>query len=167
MINLKEACQHCELGDGSLYTKLQRKIPEAMLARYHRWVFEYGKEESVLALREWIIQESEFQTIATETVRSLSSKSAKPSSRQVPRFGNQRTFFGEAESDRNSKKIPCADCGKNHGVWICPEFKRRRVPDRWKISKQNQLCYRCLAQGHCRDLLLFLNVTYNVSLLLR
>ena len=95
MINLKEACQHCELGDGSHYTKLQRKIPEAMLARYHRWVFEYGKEESVLALREWIIQESEFQTIATETVRSLSSKSAKPSSRQVPRFGNQRTFLAK------------------------------------------------------------------------
>ena len=69
MINLQEASQHYELGDGSLYTKLQRKIPEAMLARYHRWVFEYNKEESVLALREWIIQESEFQTIATETVR--------------------------------------------------------------------------------------------------
>ena len=36
MINLKEAGQQYELGDGSLYTKLQRKIPEAMLARYHR-----------------------------------------------------------------------------------------------------------------------------------
>ena len=56
MINLKEAGQHQELGDGSLYTKLQGKMPESMLARYHRWVFEYNKEESVLALREWIMQ---------------------------------------------------------------------------------------------------------------
>ena len=33
MINLQEAKQHQELGFGSLYAKLQRKIPEAMLAR--------------------------------------------------------------------------------------------------------------------------------------
>ena len=51
MINLQEAGQHYELGDGSLYTKLQRKIPEAMLALYHRWIFENNKEESVIALR--------------------------------------------------------------------------------------------------------------------
>ena len=89
MINLQEASQHYELGDGSLYTKLQCKIPEAMLARYHRWVFEYNKEESVLALREWIIQELEFQTIATETDRGLSGKSTKPPSCPAPRYGNQ------------------------------------------------------------------------------
>ena len=39
IINLKEADQQYELGDGSLYTKLQRKLPESMLARYHRWDF--------------------------------------------------------------------------------------------------------------------------------
>ena len=36
----------------------------------------------------------------------------------------------------------------NHGIWNCPEFNRRRVADRWKVAKQNQLCYRCLAQGY-------------------
>ncbi|MCG8034838.1 MAG: DUF1759 domain-containing protein, partial [Candidatus Thiodiazotropha taylori] len=148
MINLQEAGQQHELGVGSLYAKLQRKIPEAMLARYNRWVFEYGKEESVIALREWIIQESEFQTMATEAVRGLSGKSAKPPSRPAPRPGNQRTFFGEAEPGRNSKKMPCVDCGRNHGVWTCPDFKRRKVADRWNIAKQNELCYRCLGQGH-------------------
>ena len=74
MINLQEAGQHHELGFGSLYAKLQRKIPEAMLARYHRWVFECNKEESVLSLREWILQESEFQTIATEAVRGCQER---------------------------------------------------------------------------------------------
>lgn len=39
MINLQEAGQQHELGVGSLYAKLQRKIPEAMLARYNRWVY--------------------------------------------------------------------------------------------------------------------------------
>ena len=61
MISLQEAGQHHELGVGSLFAKLQRKIPEAMLARYNRWVLEYtDKEESVVSLREWILQESEF-----------------------------------------------------------------------------------------------------------
>ena len=40
IINLKDANQTQELGDGSLYAKLQRKLPEVMLARYHRWIFE-------------------------------------------------------------------------------------------------------------------------------
>ena len=32
IINLKETNQHHELGNGSLYTKLQRKLPQSMLA---------------------------------------------------------------------------------------------------------------------------------------
>ena len=130
MINLQEAGQHHELGFGSPYAKLQRKIPEAMLARYHRLVFEYNKEELVLSLWEWIPQESEFQTIAREAVRGLSGKATKPQYRSIPRQGNQRTFFGEADSVRNSKKMPCLDCVKNHGIWNCQEFNRRKVADR-------------------------------------
>ena len=44
IINLKEADQTQELGDGSLNTKLQRKLPEPMLARYHRRIFENCKQ---------------------------------------------------------------------------------------------------------------------------
>ena len=119
-----------------------------MLARYHRWVFKYNKEESVLSLREWILQESDFQMIATEAVRGLSGKATKPPYHSTPRQGHQRTFFGEADSVRNSKKIPCLDCGKKYGIWNCPEFNRRKVADRWNFAKHNQLCFRCLAQGH-------------------
>ena len=74
MINLQEAGHHHELGDGSLYNKLQRKIPEAMLARYQRWLFEHNKEESVVSLRTWILQEAEFQTVASEKVRGVTGK---------------------------------------------------------------------------------------------
>ena len=47
IINVQEARQDHKLRDGSLYTKLQRKLAEPMLARYHRWVFETGATESV------------------------------------------------------------------------------------------------------------------------
>ena len=148
MINLQEAGQHHELAVGSLYAKLQRKIQEAMLARYHHWVFEYKKEESVLSLRKWILQESEFKTIASEANRGLAGEATKPPYRQTPRQGNQRTFFGEADSVPNSKKMPCLDCRKDHGIWSCPKYNCREVADRWSFAKHNQLCFRCLAQGH-------------------
>ena len=148
MINLQEAGQHYELGDGSLYNKLQRKIPQAMLAHYHRWIFENNKEESVLALRSWIMQEAEFQTIASETVRGLTGKFADASNLPAARYGNQRTFFGETKGGRKSQKIFCLECRKQHGIWNCQEFIRRSVADRWNVAKRLQLCYRCLAQGH-------------------
>ena len=51
IINLQEAGQDHELGDGLLYTKLQRKLSKPMLAQYYRWVFETGATESVSALQ--------------------------------------------------------------------------------------------------------------------
>ena len=78
IINLRESRQYHELGTGSLYVKLQRKLPEMMLARYHRWIFENNHLESVETLRDWIVQEAEFQTVATETIKGIyNSKSEK------------------------------------------------------------------------------------------
>ena len=54
--------------------KLQRKLSESMLTRYHRWVFESNMSEVFVTLRKWVIQEAEFQTIAVETVHGLKGK---------------------------------------------------------------------------------------------
>ena len=90
MVNLQKAGQCHELGAGSLYTKLQRNLPESMLVRYHRWIFENGQTESVLSLLSWIIQESEFQTIASETVRGFNGDNEySQTTRPVPRYRNQ------------------------------------------------------------------------------
>ena len=148
MINLRETGQHHELGDGSLYTRLQRKLPQAMLARYHRWIFEYSKEESVIALRTWILQEAEFQTIASETVNGQMGSFTEPTSQPAARYSNQQTFFGEKSASRKPLSIHCPECGKQHGVWNCREFIRRKLANRWNVAKRLQLCYRCLAQGH-------------------
>ena len=72
IVNLKEADRSEELSDGLLYIKLQKKIPAKMLANYHRWIFEKQKKESVETLREWVIQEAEFQTRALEAAHGLS-----------------------------------------------------------------------------------------------
>ena len=39
-----------------------------MLAQYHRWFFEHEKQQLVEILRQWVIQESEFQIVLAETL---------------------------------------------------------------------------------------------------
>lgn len=92
IVNLKEANRLEELQDGLLYMKLQKKLPATMLSAYHRWIFENSKRESVEILREWAIQESEFQIRALETIQGMTSE--KPENRFTQR--NQRTFFGRS-----------------------------------------------------------------------
>ena len=148
MINLKEAGQDYELRDGSLYTKLQRKLPETMLTQYHRWIFENQKDESVMTLRTWVLQEAEFRTIASETVHGFAGRMANNApARPVPRYGSQLTFFGETK-DQRMTKFNCRECGKQHGIWSCRIFAKRNVRDRWNIARRLQLCYRCLGEDH-------------------
>ena len=76
VISLQEAGKHNELRDSFLYITLQRKLPQSMLASYHRWVFDNNISESVITLKTWLVQESEVQTIANETIHGFTCPSA-------------------------------------------------------------------------------------------
>ena len=112
-----------------------------MLTRYHRWVYENFKIESVETLREWVMQ-SQFYTIANETVRGLIKGDWRPASQR-----KINTFFAEPSiSDRKQRQCPV--CSKQHGVWNCDVYRKMTVPSRWETAKQLKLCYRCLNPGH-------------------
>ena len=139
VMKLKDACQNDELGNGSLYSKLQQKLSESMLARYHRWIFESGKVESVLALKTWVFQESEFQTIASETTYGLTGdtgniRPTKPA--PAATWNSQRTFFGEMIKCNNTERVYCAVCGEHHTVLNCRKFVKMSVPMRWNTIKR-------------------------------
>ena len=144
VVNVKEAGRHDELGNGSLYLSLCKKLTEGMLAQYHRWIYENGRWQSVETLREFIIQESEFQTVASETIRGLSKRGNKKD--------NGLTFFGNTkQSSGNQRKVgflPCKVCSGHHGVWRCKKFKAMSLPERWAAAKSLKLCYRCLGGDH-------------------
>ena len=151
LINLKEAGQDHELGNGSLYTKLQRKLSESMLARYHRWVCENNVAESVVALRQWVVKEAEFQTIASETMHGVTGEDDNQQAVQSSTTnGNPpaRTFFGESVSDSEAAKMPCQYCGGPHMIWRCNTFAKKPSSERWDVAKRSRLCYRCLGDGH-------------------
>jgi len=67
-VNLKDANRHEELGKETLYVTLCRKLNESTLAQYQWWVFENYHWESVETLKEFVVQEAEFQTVASETI---------------------------------------------------------------------------------------------------
>lgn len=74
VLNMKEANRADDLGDGSLYLRLYKKMPVAMLARYHRWIAKNHATESVEILKDWLNQEAVYHTIAHETISGLNSK---------------------------------------------------------------------------------------------
>ena len=67
VVNLTNAKQEAELGNGSLYITLQRKFNKNLLAKYKQWICDSGTREDVNALKEFIDRESEFMTAASET----------------------------------------------------------------------------------------------------
>ena len=68
VINLQEAKRDEELGNGTFYRKLQRKLPERLLTQYQRWIFENKVTEGVKSLRRFVVQEAEFQVTAAEVL---------------------------------------------------------------------------------------------------
>ena len=94
IINLNEVGEHQDLEDGYLYIQLQRKLPQSLLARYNRWLFENNVIESVVALQTWVLQESHFQTIASETINGLTGLTSNTHLTQsTPNVVGERTFF--------------------------------------------------------------------------
>ena len=146
VIGLHEAGKHTEIGNGFLYITLQKKLPQSMLTSYHRWVYENNILESVITLKTWVVQESEFQTIANETIHGFTYPSVDiQTKRHTSKYDELRTFFGETGAILSlQKQILCRLCGANHCIWQCQKYLRKSVPGRWNFANQFLLCYRCL-----------------------
>ena len=112
-------------------------------------MFETSITESVAAFRKRVIQEAEFQTIASETMHGLTGKADNQQpAESLPRNRNQRTFVGESKNDRSTEKMPCLVCEGQHAIWRCRKFAQKSPTERWIIAKRSQLFCRCLGDGH-------------------
>eukprot|EP00795_Rhopilema_esculentum_P005739 gene5739-10996_t len=163
VVNLLESGRHDELGNGSLYIKLLKKLPETLLTQYNRWIFENRRRECVETLKMWVIQESEFYTVARETVHGVSSERRNSRSRNLA--GEKKTtFFGATEEltqvnrfqvgrsgvtgGKYGKQRLCKVCNGRHGVWACDAFRNMDIRQRWNVAKHFKLCFRCLGDDH-------------------
>ena len=98
MVNLKDANRYKELGKGTLYVSLCRKLNESTLGQYQRWVFENGRWELVETLKQFVIQEAEFQTVASETIRGINAANKVIEQRQ------RKILLRECAETRSTKK---------------------------------------------------------------
>ena len=129
---MRESCQYHELGRGSFYVKLQRKLPEMMLGSYHRLIFENNHLESLETLRDWLVQEAEFQKIAAEKIKGIMNKKMKH---------NNGSFF----SDQNTSSFRrCKICNEKYGIWSCDVFQRMDINNKWNAVKKEKLYFCCL-----------------------
>ena len=162
VVTLLESGRHDELGNGSLYVKLLKKLPETLLTQYNRWIFENRRRECVETLKTWVIQEAEFYTVARETVHGVSSDRRSSGSRGFA--GEKKTFFGATEDRQQvnhfqlgksgvtlgkyGKQRLCKVCNGRHGVWACDAFRNMDIQQRWNMAKQFKLCFQCLGDDH-------------------
>ena len=109
VVNLKEANRHDELGKGTLCISLCKKLNEGMLAQYNGWIFKNHRWESVEALKEVVLQEAELQTVASETIRGVTS-----SNRNIIQdvIGARRQSLGMLRN-RKFRNIAPAKCAKD------------------------------------------------------
>ena len=119
IVNLQQAQMNNELGSGALYIKLQRKLSENLLTNYHRWVVDNKRKESVLTLREFVLREAEFLSVASETIHGIVTR------RPEKVVDRQRTFYGQNQKETLSPR--CLLCYKNHMFLKCPEFERMNI----------------------------------------
>ena len=125
--------------NSSLYTISLEKIPEEMLSQYYRWLGERGKPETLEVFKDWILDETDYRVKAAEAIKGL-----KPSKKRF------ETHLGMVKHEDQSKvRAICRFCiTEGHEIRKCEKFKALHTDDRWKIAKDQALCFRCLFNTH-------------------
>ena len=125
--------------NSSLYTMSLQKIPEEMLSQYYRWLGERRKPETLEVFKDWILDETDYRVKAAEAIKGL-----KPSKKRF------ETHLGMVKhADQSKSRAICCFCKtEGHEIWKCVKFKALHTDDRWKIAKDQALCFRCLSNTH-------------------
>ncbi len=56
--------------------------------------------------------------------------------------------MSKTQKESTNKNRKCKICKLPHAIWMCRQFQKLNVPERWNIAKTHRLCYRCLGAGH-------------------
>ena len=85
-------------------------------------------------------QETGFQTRVVETIQGFTSRSeTRVTSREAP-----FTFFGRSnpsfKTETQIKSRNCKLCGKQHGIWMCNEFKEMDLKQKWEVANKILNC---------------------------
>ena len=71
VFNLINQGRVSELDKGTLYLSVLKKLPESKIIDYQRWNDENNKIESLVMLKNWLMEEAEFSVAASETIHGF------------------------------------------------------------------------------------------------
>ena len=142
-----------ELGEGALHSLLVKNFADSQVESYSRWLREHKKDRSVLSLRDWLKEEVRIRVEAVEMAHAIEAETvgvAMDSGKQVDKGVRIKNLSSEGKNFGKepvvpTSKPPCVFCGGNQGVWSCRRFQIVGVKERWNVTKDKRLCFRCLA----------------------
>ena len=53
-----------------------------------------------------------------------------------------------SNNDKDSTDSKCPLCNAAHRIWNCEKFKNMKTQDRYKVAKEERLCFACLSDNH-------------------
>ncbi|XP_075157703.1 uncharacterized protein LOC142230970 [Haematobia irritans] len=124
----------------TLVDELVNKLP---LTKREEWVkysmCNLDQYPSVRQFSEWLQNVATYISLAVETDGSTEdfSKNIRARTKQS---------FVIATDDRS--QTSCVNCQNNHHLSQCSKFKNAATAERWKIVKDNHLCFCCMKTGH-------------------
>ena len=157
IVVLKDNSLHADLGGGTLYGIVVEKLPENLLKDYYRWVKDQEKNETMETLNEWVAEEADFQTQASEVKHGFTRK--YEDSKWSRRDGKNNKSYGASLQDGNKKTSTeierqgkrCRACGEAHHLEKCQVFSGWSTEKKWEAAKRFGVCYRCLNDDHLRQ----------------
>ena len=129
--NLKAAGKYAELGVGTLYTKIQQKLPEEMLTRFNRWVYENRETEGVETLLLWVNLEAEFHIAANEILEGLAPSRHATNRERQPGRGNSYSTEPEHSYYTEPAKSALSSCLVFNGRHAIYQSEQPRIC-RWR-----------------------------------
>ncbi|KAK2558628.1 hypothetical protein P5673_018821 [Acropora cervicornis] len=142
MVKLCDAGQDGELGAGSLYVSLLRKLNEQLVVKYQDCLREKHLEGNVRNLHAFVNDEAESWMVALETVRGLGQQKTNVLS------AGSTLAVTQVSVKKKSIPVKCKVCSKDHGLWLCGQFKALPVDQRWEKARELRVCFSCLSHSH-------------------
>ena len=142
IVKLCDAGQEGELGAGSLYVSLLRKLNEQLIVKYQDWLRERKLEGNVRNLYTFVNDEGESWMVALETLKGLGQQKPKA-------LSTGRTLTVTQVSFKTKNVLEkCKLCSNEHGLWQCSKFKAFPVEKRWDKARELRVCFCCLSNSH-------------------
>jgi hypothetical protein len=161
IVQLKDAGQETELGTGSLYFSIQKKLSKDLLVEYKTWIHTESKQESGEILHKFLSRKAEYLVESAETISGISAsggsahrsdntsnkshhnQKADFKDKRSRTFVSQSTWSSNQSENHGEKKGNCGVCLQKEcsGAWSCSKYKSLPVNKRWDEANRLRLCY--------------------------